>query len=94
MIQENEIIMLLLGIGVLIFILGNRLQLQRLPVSKILIAGFHMLLAGWILTILEGFLWKDLLNFIEHTCYATSSILIAVWCWKVFESDKEEKEAK
>ena len=91
MIHENEIIMLLLGLGVLIFILGNHVQLKRFPASKILMAGFYMLLGGWLLTVLEGFFWEGLLNYLEHMCYAGSSLLIAMWCWKIFKSKKEAK---
>jgi hypothetical protein len=89
MFQENELVMLLLGVGVLVFTLGNRFRLKRLPASKILCTGFYMLLAGWILTVLEGFCWKGVLNYLEHMCYAGSSLLMAVWCWKVFGSKKE-----
>ncbi len=53
MTQENEIITLLLGIGVMIFILANNRKVKRIPVAIILIAGFYVLLAGWVLTILE-----------------------------------------
>jgi uncharacterized membrane protein len=91
MIQGNEIIMLLLGIGVLIFILGNRPKLKRLPSSSILIAGFIVLFVGWVMTVLEGFYWKELLNLFEHICYAISSVLIAAWSWKVFERRKGER---
>ena len=66
MIQQNEVVLLLLGVGVLIFILGNRLRLEHLPASKTIIAGFYMLLAGWIMTILEGFFLEELLNFIDN----------------------------
>ncbi len=38
MIQENEIITLLLGIGVMIFILANKQKVKRIPAAKILIA--------------------------------------------------------
>jgi hypothetical protein len=86
---ENEVVMLLIGVGVLIFILGSRQRLKRLPASKILITGFCMMLGSWVLTVLEGFFWKELLNYIEHTCYAIGSILVAVWCWKVFGSGRE-----
>lgn len=88
MIQENEAIMLLLGFGGLVFILANRLQLKRLPASGILIAGYYVLLAGWILTILEGLFWGEFLNIIEHICYAGSTALLAAWSWRVF--GKEE----
>ena len=84
MIQQNEIIMLLLGIGCMIFILVNKQKVKRIPLAKLLIAGFYVLLAGYVLTILEGLFWKDFLNVLEHIFYATSSILMAVWCWKLF----------
>ena len=91
MIQQNEIIMLLLGIGVTIFILENRQKLRLVPASRILISGFCMTLAGWVLTVLEGFFWRDFFNFLEHLCYAASSLLMAVWCWKVFRPAKDAK---
>ena len=81
---ENEVVMLSLGVGVLVFILGNRARLKNLPASNILFAAFYMLLAGWIVTVLEGFFWEEILNHIEHTCYAVSSIFVMIWCWKVF----------
>ena len=84
MIQQNEIIMLLLAIGCMIFILVNRQKVNRIPVAKTLIAGFYLLLAGYVLTILEGLFWNDILNVLEHICYSASAILMAVWCWKIF----------
>jgi hypothetical protein len=90
-IQENEIVMLILGGGVLVFTLINLSRLKRIPAWKILITGFYVLLAGFVLTVLESFFWKDFLNLLEHMCYAASSAIVAVWCWKVFESKKEAK---
>jgi hypothetical protein len=89
MIQENEIVMLMLGIGASVFILVNRLQLNRLPSSNILLAGFSAALMGWILTVLEGFFVEGLLNILEHMCYAASSLLVAVWCWRAFGAAEE-----
>ncbi len=86
---ENEIVMLSLGVGVLIFILGSRARLKHLAASKILIMAFYVLLAGWVLTVLEGFFYEWLLNFFEHLCYAVSSVFVAVWCWKVFGKRRE-----
>jgi MFS superfamily sulfate permease-like transporter len=84
MIQDNEALLFVLGVGVLIFVLGNHWRLRRLPASRILLAGFYVLVAGWVLTILEGFFWQELLNTLEHMCYTGSSVLMAIWCWKVF----------
>jgi cell shape-determining protein MreD len=88
MIQQNEIIMLLLGMGCMIFILVNKQKVKRIPAARTLIAGFCVLLAGYLLTIAEGFLWNDFLNVLEHVCYTTSSIIMAVWCWKIFTLTK------
>ena len=89
MIEQNEVVMLVLGIGVLIFILGNYSQLKRFPSAKILVVGFSVLLAGWVLTVLEGFYLPGLFNFLEHICYAISTVLLATWTWIVFRKGRE-----
>ena len=89
MLQHNEIVMFLLGTCVLIFTIANRSELRRLPAWKTFFAAFYTLFMSWIMTILEGFFWSDFLNYMEHMGYAASSILLAVWCWQVFGSQKE-----
>jgi hypothetical protein len=83
--------MLLLAIGVLFFILQNRQRLRSVPHSGILILGFFMILGAWIFTVIEGFLLEALFNFLEHMCYAASSLLMALWIWKVFGSRKDTR---
>ncbi len=85
MVQDNEVVMLLMAIGVLVFILVNRRLIMRIEAARVLVAAFCVLLAGYVLTVLEGFFLGDLLNFLEHLCYAASSVLIALWCMKVFK---------
>ncbi len=92
MIQENEGIMLIFGLSGLFFILSNIKQLNRLPSSKLLLTGFYTLFAGWILTVLEGFLLRDFLNYLEHICYCISALFVASWCWKI-RAKKEKKDA-
>ena len=90
MIQENEIVMLILGGGVFILTLVYQMRIKRIPAWQTLISGFYILLVGWVLTVLESFFWEGPLNYLEHLCYALSSILMAVWCWRmVFGSKKE-----
>ena len=89
MIQENEVVMLLLAIGVLIFILVNRRLIMRIQAARLLVAAFYVLLAAYVLTVPEDpapqeYL-RDLLNLLEHSCYAANSVLIAMWCIKVFK---------
>ena len=81
--------MLLLGLGGLVFILLNYQKVKLIPGANTLVAGFYVLLGGYVLTIAEGFYWKDLLNIIEHICYAVSSVLVAIWCRKVFSNQKD-----
>jgi len=89
MIYENEIIMFMLGLGVLIFVFLNYLHLKRIPLFGVLLVGFCLLVVGWALTVLEGFFWYPSLNFLEHLCYAVSGIVVAIWCWSAFGRVKE-----
>ena len=91
-IQENEIVMVILGLGVLVLVLTNRFQLKRVPSFAVLFAGFVAFMVGWIMTVVEGFLWNTLLNSFEHICYAVGSMVVAAWCWKTFRSVKEDRE--
>lgn len=87
-IQQNEIVMLLLGLGVLIFTIRNRVDLKRLPSYGILMTAFYLLLITWVATVLEDFIWEPFLNLLEHAGLAASSVLTAVWCWKAFTGKK------
>lgn len=82
MIQENEIVTLVLSIGICLFIIHNRSQLVELPFHNLVIGAFVALLTGQVLTVLEGFWYEETFNFLEHVCYAASSLLLAAWCWQ------------
>ncbi len=62
MLQQNEIVMFLLGICVVIFTIANRAELKRLPAWKTFIAAFYTIFFSWIMTVLEGFFFKEFLN--------------------------------
>ena len=89
MIHENEVVMLLLGLGVLVFILANRSRLRRLPRWDILSLGFYVVLAGWVLTVAEGFVFASFFNYLEHISYACGAVLLVVWCRKISGSRRE-----
>ena len=93
MIQQSELITLLLGLGVLIFLMANASQIRNIPESSLLIASYVILLFGWIFTVAEGILLSRFNNFMEHLCYAVSSISLALWIWKVCKSGKEPSDA-
>ena len=83
MIQQNEVLTLLVGMGVAFFIWFNRHRIIQIPGSSWLLFSFSALLTGWTITLVEGFVLPDLMNALEHICYMASSIAAAVWCWVV-----------
>lgn len=85
--QENEVVMLFLGIGVLAFLILNREQIKSITGWRILMGAFYLLLGGWFLTVFEHIAFAVTSNFLEHVCYLASSILIALWCRKVFKKE-------
>lgn len=87
--QANEVVMITLGLGTLIFITSNMVSIRRIPAYKSLLASFYALLLGWVSTILEEFIFNAPLNIVEHLSYAASSIFIAIWCWQVFANKGE-----
>jgi hypothetical protein len=92
MIQENEIIMLALGIGSYFFAVINKIYLERVPAWPTLLLAYRILLAAWVLTVLEGFLFPEALNILEHGCYAVSALVLAFWCRQATRSGKEMEE--
>ena len=91
MIYENEIIMCVLGLGVLVFVLANYGHLKQIRSFGVLLVGFCLLLVAWILTVVEGFFWYKYLNFAEHMCYAISAIVTVFWLWDAFGRVKEDR---
>jgi len=85
--EEREIITLLLGVAVLGYVYFNRGELGQLPSPPVLFASFIILLAGWLFTVIEVFVWPNALNTLEHICYTTSSVILAWWCWSLFHSN-------
>lgn len=79
--HENEILVLLFGSAILIFILLFREQLQRLPSAAWLIASFFCAWLAWLATVLEHLWSPTLFNLIEHLGYALNGIFLLVWCW-------------
>ncbi len=89
-IHESEFMVLLIGIGVLAFIILNWKNLKPLATRNILLLSFCALIVGWTLTILEEYYFEELLNFFEHTSFAASAFLLLIWCWREFTAQEGE----
>jgi len=85
--QEYEITAMLIGIGVVLYILLNHERISRIPFSKTLQSSFFFLSAGYFLTVAEGIFLGQILNLVEHLCYAASSLLLALWSFRAFIGD-------
>lgn len=90
MIHGDELIMLLLGLAVLVFIVMNKIRLRSIPAFKVFAAAFFCFLAAWIFTVLEGFFWKDALNLLEHALNVSGTALLFIWVLKAGRKNKLE----
>lgn len=81
MLREDEVVMLIMGIIVLLFILLNWNYLKKIQSWNILFASYLVLFAGWSFTVLEGMFFEKYLNLLEHLAYAASACMFALWCW-------------
>lgn len=86
-IQESEVIKLLFGIGVLIYFFITKKKLVELPHHHLLFFAYVFVFIGWVLTVLEGIFYRQILNMIEHAFYAGSSVILCWWCYRVFKKD-------
>jgi dolichyl-phosphate-mannose--protein O-mannosyl transferase len=91
MLREDEVVMLIMGIGVLFFILLNRGYLKKIESWKVLIWSYIIVLFGWLFTVLETFFLEKYLNLFEHLSYAISGILFTLWCWNFTHKAKQEE---
>ena len=82
--RGNEVIALIVAIGVTLFLLQNRRQLRALPRRWLFYTAFGVAVGGKVLTVAEDYLFGDILNLLEHFCFVGSTILLAVWCWRTF----------
>ena len=91
MIQENEILTIILGAGVLHFIILKYAELKENPSIGLLIPGFCLLFAAWVFSLLEAFFWETALNFIEHVLYLSSALCLLVWILRLPLAPKESE---
>lgn len=89
-IHGDELIMLLLGLVVLVFILMNKTRLRKIPGYKVFVSAFFCFLAAWVFTVLEGIFWRETLNLLEHALYVSGTALLFIWVLKIGGKNKLE----
>ncbi|MBN1866930.1 hypothetical protein JW916_06525 [Candidatus Sumerlaeota bacterium] len=82
--EEHEVVSLLLCIGVLLFLLGNRAVLRRLPHPWLLMAGPVLLSIGHAAVVFGYFgLGADACAYIARASCVAGVVLAVWWVWKV-----------
>ena len=81
MFPENETVMVILGAGVLVFILRTRPRFRHLRSWHLLVLAYCLILVGWCATLVEHVTGSDFFNYLEHTAYVVGALIVALWCW-------------
>jgi hypothetical protein len=89
-VAHDELIMLIISLAVVIQIVANFNFLKRLPGSSLILSSFALVALSAFCTVAESLVFPEVLNYIEHLSFMTASILLAIWCWHVFGSKKQE----
>jgi len=79
MFQTNEIINLIISIGVLLFIIIYWSELSGVAHLKILTVAFLFMLVSSIATVIEAVFMPTLFNFIEHFCDVLRTVVFLIW---------------
>lgn len=89
MVHESEVIMLMLGVAVLVFLADQHHLLRRTTGYPFLFWIVLTLVVACSLTVLEGLVCGVICNFFEHLCYMLSCLLLFAWTWKTFAPGRD-----
>ena len=81
MFEEQELLVLLLGVGLLVYGIFKRSDLTSIPYSGVIISAYLVMLAGWGISVLESAFYPYILNILEHIACMGGSLLLAIWAW-------------
>lgn len=79
MFEEIELITLIVGMGIPVFMYANRQTLFRTPYMKVLVFSYCCFLAAWTATVIESYILLNVMNVIEHSLYFIGCLLLACW---------------
>lgn len=85
MLEENELIMLILGLAILIRLLTTYERLRKIPHNTSLLLSFVAFFAATVATICEGYLLPEFFNLMEHLLYLISAVLLTFWLRSFFK---------
>ena len=89
-VAHDELIMLIISLVVVIQIAASFKFLRRLPNRFLLLCSFGGVAFSAFFTVAESLFFSEVLNYLEHLSFMTATVLLAIWCWQVFGSKKQE----
>ncbi len=92
MIHENELVMLLLSLGVVVFIILKRHKFRQFPGWKLLFSAFLFFAAASVFTVIETFFLNSFFNHMEHICYFMNGLTFLIWCFRAVTDTGEKNE--
>lgn len=87
MIPEDELLMLIMGLGTLLLIWTNYSKINRIEGVYLFLSAFFFMLIGWCLTIIEGLFLYTVFNFFEHASYLVGSVFLTCWVWRLINNE-------
>ena len=87
---HDELIMLIISLIVVIQVVANFQLLRRVPNHLLLLGSFALVAFSTFCTVVEGLVFPEVLNYLEHLSFMSATILFAVWSGCVFGSKKRE----
>jgi hypothetical protein len=79
MFEESEIINLILGLASLVIVYYETRK-RVMPNFHLFFAGFIFVVLARVFTVVEVIFLEDIVNILEHICYAISALLFAAGC--------------
>ena len=92
MIQENEVLALIFFIGLLLFVFINNKILKGIFAKKIFVGFLFFMFIVRVATVLEGVLWSEALNIIEHISLVLVAVFFLLWLVKASSEAKNVKQ--
>ena len=88
--EAEEIIQLFFCSSIFLIILFKYKDIKSFPSFKIIVSSYIFLVLGVFFDVLETAFFPDILNIIQHICYALMSLSFLIWAITVLLITKKE----
>jgi len=91
MFQESELINLCISLIVFAVVILT-IRKQEIPGLILFYVGFFCIFAALIFTVIEGVVWNDLFNTLEHFSYSLAGVSFAAGCIVMLRKEQKRQE--